>query len=79
MDQLVSEQDNAKIPQGLNTFIGKSEIPEELQKWRDQLKDNQNPGLALRWIAALSEMELTMAIPVEMRNESTKKWREDVI
>lgn len=40
MDQLVSEQDNAKIPQGLNTFIGKSEIPEELQKWRDQLKDN---------------------------------------
>ena len=40
MSQLVKIQDSAKIPRGLNTFVGKAEIPRELSKWREQLKDN---------------------------------------
>ena len=50
------------VPKGLNTFMGKAEIPRELPSWRDCVADNQNPGLALRWEAALAEMEPTMAI-----------------
>lgn len=57
MSKIISMQDEAKIPHGLNTFIGKTELPRELAAWRNQIEDNQNPGLALRWVAALAEME----------------------
>lgn len=79
MKVLIDTQDKAHIPAGLNTFIGKSEIPEQLQKWRDQLKDNQNPGLVLRWSAALTEIELTMMIPSEAQQQATAIWRKNVI
>jgi len=60
MDKLRSLKDNNQVPYGLNTFIGKNEIPRDLPLWRNDLADNQNPGLALRWVAALAEMEETL-------------------
>jgi hypothetical protein len=51
------------MPYGLNTFIGQAEIPRELPEWRKQMRENLNPGLALRWEAALAEMVPTLSIP----------------
>lgn len=68
-------QDKAKVPLGLNTFMGKAELPRELQSWRDQMADNQNPGLALRWVAALAEMEPTLSIATDVREKATDAWR----
>ena len=50
-----------------------------MNKWRDQIKNNQNPGLALRWIAALAEMEPTLGIPKVTRQKAEKLWRNTVI
>ena len=55
------------MPGGLNTFIGKAELPKELPVWRNKFENNQNPGLALRWIAGLAEMEPTLQISKEIR------------
>lgn len=63
MKELQEMGNNVEISAGLNSFIGKNEIPRELPSWRDQMGDNQNPALALRWVAALAEMEPTLAIP----------------
>jgi len=43
------------------------------------IEDNQNPGLALRWVAALAEMEPTFAIPEDIRKQATESWRNEVI
>jgi len=51
---------NGLIPSGLNSFFGKNEFPRQLGTWRENLEDNQNPGLALRWVAALAEMDPTL-------------------
>ena len=45
------------FPQRINSYFGKNEIPKELTRWREILDDNQNPGLALRWVAALASLE----------------------
>lgn len=66
------------MPHSLNTFIGKAELPRELSAWRDQVEDNQNPGLALRWVAALAEMGPTLRIPQDVRQKATETWRESV-
>lgn len=79
MAKLEAAQEKSKVPSGLNTFIGKAELPRELQSWRDQVEDNQNPGLALRWVAALAEMEPTLSIPKEVREKATDAWRQSVI
>lgn len=75
MTKISDMKDDFKMPQGLNTFIGKVEIPRELPHLRDQMKDNQNPGLAIRWVAALAEMEPTLSISAEVRQDATTKWR----
>ena len=62
-EEIQREWDNKLIPAGLNSFFGKNEFPRHLKTWRDNINDNQNPGLALRWVAALAEMEPTLAIP----------------
>ena len=67
MMKIKDMKDDFKMPVGLNTFMGKTEIPRELSHLRDQMEDNQNPGLALRWVAALAEMEPTLSIPADVR------------
>jgi hypothetical protein len=79
MRKLQQIQDKVKVPHSLNTFIGKAELPRELTAWRDQIEDNQNPGLALRWVAALAEMGPTLRIPQEVREKATEAWRKSVI
>tara|TARA_B110000285_G_scaffold214985_1_gene260901 strand:+ start:625 stop:1155 length:531 start_codon:yes stop_codon:yes gene_type:complete len=65
---------------GLNTFMGRSEVPPSLPLWRDSLaQESTNYGLALRWSMSLAEMAPTLAIPAEQRNELTKEWRQKVI
>jgi hypothetical protein len=79
MKELQDMGANAKVPAGLNSFIGKNEIPRELPAWREQINDNQNPALALRWAAALAEMEPTLSIPSDVRLAATANWRMAVI
>lgn len=57
------QQIDTEMPYGLNTFIGQAEIPRELPHWRKQMRENLNPGLALRWVSALAEMVPTLSIP----------------
>ena len=57
--KMEKHMNNLSIPSAMNSFFGKNEIPRELQHWRDQMKDNQNPGLALRWVSVLKELEQT--------------------
>lgn len=63
------------VPTGLNSFFGKNEFPRELDHWRNSVNENQNPGLALRWVAALAEMEPTLQIPPEDWNNAKEMWR----
>ena len=70
---------NTKIPQMLNTFVGKSEIPDELPQWRDNLANSVNHGLALRWEAGLAEIEPTLSIPENERSVAESNWRQSVI
>jgi len=70
---------NSVVPRGLNTFMGKSEIPQELENWRNSVQESSNAGLALRWEAALAEMEPTLAIDQETRVAKTKEWRNHII
>ena len=67
------------MPQGLKTFVGKNEIPRELESWREGLPDTQNPGLALRWVAAIAEMEPTLQIEESKRFKAIEEWRGGVI
>jgi hypothetical protein len=43
------------------------------------LYDNQNPALAVRWAAALVEIESTLAIDEKIRMDAVKEWRKEVI
>jgi hypothetical protein len=43
------------------------------------MNDNQNPALALRWVAALAEMEPTLSIPTDVRQRAVTNWRAEVI
>ena len=79
MEELQELGSDCVIPDGLNSFIGKNEVPRELRSWRNQLGDNQNPSLALRWVAALAEMEPTLNISKEIRESATDEWRSSVI
>ena len=72
-------KDDSVVPTGLNSFFGINEIPRELPDWRESLFDNQNPALAIRWAAALAEIEKTLAIDEDTLLNATKDWRKAVI
>lgn len=74
-EEIQREWDNKLIAGGLNSFFGKNEFPRTLKTWRDNIRDNQNPGLALRWVAALAEMEPTLAIPTDEWQRGKSWWR----
>jgi len=40
MKKIIEMKDDFKMPAGLNTFMGKTEIPRELPHLRDQMEDN---------------------------------------
>lgn len=42
----------------MNYFFGKNDFPKELKAWRDNIEDNNNFGLGLRWLAATNTMEI---------------------
>lgn len=63
----------------MKAFFGKKEIPSELVAWRESSDASVNVGLALRWQAALAEMEPTLAIIEEERFQYVSHWREYII
>mmetsp|Transcript_30261 Transcript_30261/g.59091 ORF Transcript_30261/g.59091 Transcript_30261/m.59091 type:complete len:496 (+) Transcript_30261:65-1552(+) len=64
---------------GLSYFLSSNEVPEALSSWRSALKDTSNTGLALRWVAALDEMEPTLAIADDDKDLMTAAWLESVL
>ena len=75
----LQEEKDFKMPKGLHTFFGKSEVPKELDHWRAQCNDSCNYGLALRWEAGLAEMEPTLKIDETERVSKTAEWRKAVV
>ena len=72
--QKLKEDDTAVIPHGLKTFIGQSELPDDLTAWRNQLDASVNYGLALRWEAGLAEIEPTLKIEESVRVAQAQAW-----
>jgi len=54
------------MPAGLRHFMSANEVPPALADWRSALKEEDNVGLALRWVAAIEEMEPFLELPVEV-------------
>jgi hypothetical protein len=78
MQKLQADQ-TAVVPHGLKTFVGQSELPDDLTIWRNQLDSSINHGLALRWEAGLAEIEQTLKIEESIRLEHEQLWRNEVI
>ena len=72
------KNDGPYFPPSMNSFFGKNEFPRELPKWRDAVNDNQNPGLALRWVSALIELELTMKVSCIDMMQATYVWSSEM-
>lgn len=67
------------FPQRVNSYFGKNEIPKELTRWREIVDDNQNPGLALRWVAALAEIGDNKNISNDEIRSAKIHWRSEVL
>jgi hypothetical protein len=52
------------MPRGLRHFVTANEVPPALTDWQESLKQVDNVGLALRWVAAQEEMEPYLELPV---------------
>mmetsp|Transcript_325 Transcript_325/g.868 ORF Transcript_325/g.868 Transcript_325/m.868 type:complete len:200 (-) Transcript_325:16-615(-) len=64
---------------GLSYFLSSNEVPSALTSWRTALKDTSNTGLALRWVAAVDEMEPTLAMPDDDKDALQEAWLESVL
>jgi hypothetical protein len=64
---------------GLRHFISANEVPPALTGWRAGLKNTENIGLAMRWVAAQEEMEPYLEIDAGMREEAEEAWNSGVI
>jgi hypothetical protein len=67
------------MPAGLRHFMSCNEVPPALADWRSALKPVDNVGLALRWVAALEEMEPFLEIPVQVRDLAMSAWHDGVV
>ena len=76
--QKLKDNETAVIPHGLKTFIGQSELPDDLASWRSQLDSSVNHGLALRWEAGLAEIEPTLKIEESVRVAQAQLWSDAV-
>ena len=79
MEQLRLSPGQPLIAPGLGYFLSSSELPKELSSWKVQLGGSENTGLALRWVAALDEMESTLSIHDDEKDAVTHAWIEGVI
>eukprot|EP00277_Geminigera_cryophila_P001574 CAMPEP_0179416164 /NCGR_PEP_ID=MMETSP0799-20121207/6642_1 /TAXON_ID=46947 /ORGANISM="Geminigera cryophila, Strain CCMP2564" /LENGTH=489 /DNA_ID=CAMNT_0021188997 /DNA_START=57 /DNA_END=1526 /DNA_ORIENTATION=+ len=64
------------MPAGLRHFMSANEVPPALADWRSALKEEDNVGLALRWVAAIEEMEPFLELPVEVRDAAMTAWHD---
>jgi hypothetical protein len=56
------------LPTGLGQVFGRAELPASLRRIATGLPDEPNPGLLLRWRAALWEMQAFARVPTEIRD-----------
>jgi hypothetical protein len=77
MERLVMTE--SSIAPGLGYFLSSNEVPKALSSWKAALNDTDNTGLALRWVAALDEMEPTLAIDDDEKDSLTDGWIDGVI
>jgi len=66
------------MPAGLRQFLSANEVPPALADWRSALTQSDNVGLALRWVAALEEIEPFLEIPAEERDAAMVAWHNGV-
>ena len=66
------------MPAGLRQFLTANDVPPALADWRSALSQTDNIGLALRWVAALEEMEPFLEIPEVVRDAAMVAWHDGV-
>ena len=54
-------------------------MPPALADWRSGLRDVDNLGLALRWVAALEEMEPYLELPGDVRDQAVSTWNKALV
>lgn len=64
---LPDDADPGPLPAGLSTWLARSDLPEKWEAARSSLSTAHNPGLLLRWVAALAEIEAYHAIEPRIR------------
>jgi len=71
---------DAWVPDMMQHYFTRDDFPETLPAFRAQLPELQNKGLALRWLAALEEMEAYFAAggDSEAARGMVAQWREGV-
>lgn len=62
----------------LNCFFGKDNFPDELMAWRDSFEDFQNPGLPLRWSAALASMAELSGFTDQELEKTEMEWKQQM-
>jgi len=62
------------MPSGLRKFITSNDVPPALESWRSALKKDDNTGLALRWVSALTEMGHTLTLSDQERDRAMDVW-----
>ena len=62
----------------MNNFFGKNDFPKELNVWRDNIDENLNAGLALRWAAAANAMEELSIYDEQTRMEKILAWKQEM-
>jgi hypothetical protein len=64
---LPNQDDPGVLPAGLNAWFARSDLPQTWHEARSGLTVDHNPGLLLRWVSALAELEAYHAIPSRVR------------
>lgn len=59
--------DPGPLPVGLSDWISRADLPSRWPRARASLRVESNPGLYLRWVAAMAEIEAYHAIPIQLR------------
>jgi selenocysteine lyase/cysteine desulfurase len=67
-----------RLSAGMSDYMTASEVPPHWEGVRASLPDDPNPGLVLRWAAALAQMERYYETPSERRREVMRAFEDAV-
>lgn len=75
---LSDPSDPQGLPAGLSSWLARSDLPGSWRRARASLRAPHNPGLLLRWTAALSEIEAYHAVDPHLRVQVRRRFADAV-